>query len=122
MLPQDMLHEIANNLDSTALANLSITCKEMSFLSQKARSLVRREEVCKCANILKTIRNAQENGVFVMEDKYSECMMNTICFLYTRELDRTWRSVDPDLYDIITTYDEQQDIPLVWGFFKRCMM
>ena len=122
MLPRDMLSEISDNLDSAALANLSVTCKELSFLSHKAKCLVRREEVCRCANILKSIRDSIHTGVFITDKDYSECMLNTISFLYTQELDRTWRSVDPDLYDIITTYGQVHDIPLIWGFFKKCVI
>lgn len=47
------------------------------------------------------------------------CMIRTISFLFFKELDRSYRFVDPEIYDDMMMYGCPPDIPLVWSFFKK---
>ena len=122
MLPLEMVSsEIASHLDSSGLACLSATCKNFKYLSHRAKRLAFREEFIRCAAILREIYESIEEQAFMILDphNYDRCMMRTVLFLFDRKLDKSYRFVDPEIYDDMTMYGCPPDIPLVWNFFKK---
>lgn len=121
-LPLEMVNsEIASHLDSSGLACLSATCKNFKNLSHRAKRLAFREEFIRCAAILREIYDSLEEQAFMILDpqNYDRCMMRTVLFLFDRKLDRSYRFIDPEIYDDMTMYGCPPDIPLVWKFFKK---
>lgn len=119
MLPPEMVSvEIASHLDSQSLACLSVTCKKFKSLSHRAKRLAFREEVLRCAAILREIYDSIEKQAYVMKND-DRCMMRTVVFMFDRNLDRSHRFIDPEIYDYITMYGCPPDIPLIWNFFKK---
>lgn len=122
MLPLEMVNvEIASHLNSQELACLSATCKNFKILSHRAKRLVFREEVLRCAAILREIYDSIEEEAFMVLDphNYDRCMMRTVVFLFDKQLDRSYRFIDPEIYDDMTMYGCPPDIPLIWKFFKK---
>lgn len=118
-LPLEMVtSEIASHLDSSGLACLSATCKNFKNLSNRAKRLAFREEVLRCAAILREIYDSLEEQAYIMKND-DRCMMRTVLFLFDRKLDELYRFVDPEIYDDMTMYGCPPDIPLVWNFFKK---
>ena len=121
MLPLEMVSvEIASHLDSQSLACLSATCKNFKDLSHRAKRLAFREEIIRCSRILKQIYDSMNTDEFIFIGLSMEtCMIRTISFLFFKELDKSYRFVDPEVYDDMMMYGCPPDIPLVWNFFKK---
>lgn len=121
-LPHEMVSvEIASHLDSGSLARLSSTCKNFKNLSLRAKRLAFREEVLRCAAILREIYDSIEEQAFMIVDphNYDRCIMRTVLFLFDRKLDKSYRFIDPEIYDDMMMYGCPPDIPLIWNFFKK---
>lgn len=116
-LPTDLIaQEIASHMKSTDLARLSATCKSFENLSHRAKRLMRREEVLRCAAILGEIYKSVETQTHVVTQ--DRCMLRTIAFLFGDNISEDLRFIDPDVYDFIMIYG-YPDIPLTWNFFKK---
>lgn len=122
MLPHEMVSvEIASHLDSCDLAQLSATCKNFKFLSQRSKRVAFREEVLRCADILREIDQSLELQAYIVNNphRYDKRTMRTVLFLFNRTLDKKYRFIDPEIYDDMTMYGCPPDIPLIWNFFKK---
>lgn len=118
-LPHEMVSvEIASHLDSCSLARLSATCKNFKNLSHRAKRLAFREEVLRCAAILREIYDSIEMQAYIVKND-DRCIMRTVVFLFDRELDKSYRFIDPEIYDDMMMYGCPPDIPLIWNFFKK---
>ena len=121
-LPMEMVSiEIASHMDSHGLACLAATCNDFKFLAHRAKRLAFREEVIRCAAILREIYGAVDSQIYLLldPDLHNPCMLRTVCFLFDRKIDSSYRFLDPEIYDDMVMYGCPPDIPLIWNFFKK---
>ncbi len=112
-LPYDVVDYISQMLDPRSNANLSITCKEYSSFFTRSKRQRRREEVLRCAKILKQIYESLETGYYIHD--FDPPMLLVLDFLWFNNMPVAYEWVDPGLYEKLD-YD---DIPTLWKFSKK---
>jgi len=116
-LPYDIVECISKSLDPQSNANLAATCKEYISFSSRSKRQRRREEVLRCARILKQIDDSLESGDYIIfkNDEFDPTMLLVLDFLWFNNMPIAYEWVDPELYEKLN-YD---DIPTLWKFSKK---
>jgi len=116
-LPYDVVEYISKELDPRSNANLAVTCKEYISFSSRSKRQRRREEVLRCARILKQIDDSLETGDYIIlqNDEFDPTMLLVLDFLWFNNMPIAYEWVDPELYEKLD-YD---DIPTLWKFSKK---
>ena len=117
-LPRDVVEYTSTMLNATDMANLSSTCKEYRLLGKYAKRKMRREEVLRCAKILKTIYDSLGTGDYVIlnNNDFDPIVMLVLDFLWFNNMPEAYEWVDPELYNAIQFH---ADIPTLWKFSKK---
>jgi hypothetical protein len=116
-VPYDVTEHICAFLDSSSTVRLASTCKEYVPLLKRAKRQMRREEVLRCANILRTIQSALNTGDYVLMGNrdFDPAILLVLEFLWFHNMPVAYEWVDPELYNKI----KDDDIPTLWKFSKK---
>lgn len=116
-LPYDVVDYTSKFLDPKSTANLAVTCKEYLPFTTRAKRQLRRQEVLRCAKILKQIDESYESGDYILlqNDEFDPAMLLVLDFLWFNTMPIAYEWVDPELYEKL----DYNDIPLLWKFSKK---